>query len=148
MHKTIKKVSEDIENLKFNTAIASMMALINEIYALGSINRAELRTLLLLLNPFAPHMTEEMYEVQNLGGVLNAQKWPTFDPALCVDEMVELVVQINGKVRSRLQVPVDGAQADVLEKAKAEPKIQDALQGKQIVKEIYVQNKLVNFVAK
>ena len=148
MHKTIKKVSEDIENLKFNTAIASMMALINEIYALGSINRAELRTLLLLLNPFAPHMTEEMYEVQNLGGVLNEQKWPTFDPALCVDEMVELVVQINGKVRSKLQVPVDDAQADVLEKAKAEPKIQDALQGKQIVKEIYVQNKLVNFVAK
>ena len=148
MHKTIKKVSEDIENLKFNTAIASMMALINEIYALGSINRAELRTLLLLLNPFAPHMTEEMYEVQNLGGVLNEQKWPTFDPALCMDEMVELVVQINGKVRSRLQVPVDSAQADVLEKAKAEPKIQDALQGKQIVKEIYVQNKLVNFVAK
>ena len=148
MHKTIKKVSEDIENLKFNTAIASMMALINEIYALGSINRAELRTLLLLLNPFAPHMTEEMYEVQNLGGVLNEQKWPTFDPALCVDEMVELVVQINGKVRSRLQVLVDSAQADVLEKAKAEPKIQDALQGKQIVKEIYVQNKLVNFVAK
>ena len=148
MHKTIKKVSEDIENLKFNTAIASMMALINEIYALGSINRAELRTLLLLLNPFAPHMTEEMYEVQNLGGVLNEQKWPTFDPALCVDEMVELVVQINGKVRSKLQVPVDGAQADMLEKAKAEPKIQDALQGKQIVKEIYVQNKLVNFVAK
>ena len=148
MHKTIKKVSEDIENLKFNTAIASMMAFINEIYALGSINRAELRTLLLLLNPFAPHMTEEMYEVQNLGGVLNEQKWPTFDPALCVDEMVELVVQINGKVRSKLQVPVDGAQADVLEKAKAEPKIQDALQGKQIVKEIYVQNKLVNFVAK
>ncbi len=74
-----------------------MMALINEIYALGSINRAELRTLLLLLNPFAPHMTEEMYEVQNLGGVLNEQKWPTFDPALCVDEMVELVVQINGR---------------------------------------------------
>ena len=148
MHKTIKKVSEDIENLKFNTAIASMMALINEIYALGSINRVELRTLLLLLNPFAPHMTEEMYEVQNLGGVLNEQKWPTFDPALCVDEMVELVVQINGKVRSKLQVPVDSAQADVLEKAKAEPKIQDALQGKQIVKEIYVQNKLVNFVAK
>ncbi len=148
MHKTIKKVSEDIENLKFNTAIASMMALINEIYALGSINRAELRTLLLLLNPFAPHMTEEMYEVQNLGGVLNEQKWLTFDPALCVDEMVELVVQINGKVRSKLQVPVDSAQADVLEKAKAEPKIQDALQGKQIVKEIYVQNKLVNFVAK
>ncbi|MED9892330.1 leucine--tRNA ligase [Ruminococcus champanellensis] len=148
MHKTIKKVSEDIENLKFNTAIASMMALINEIYALGSINRAELRILLLLLNPFAPHMTEEMYEVQNLGGVLNEQKWPTFDPALCVDEMVELVVQINGKVRSKLQVPVDSAQADVLEKAKAEPKIQDALQGKQIVKEIYVQNKLVNFVAK
>ena len=148
MHKTVKKVSEDIENLKFNTAIAAMMALLNEIYALGSINRAELRTLLLLLNPFAPHMTEEMYEMLDLGGVLNEQKWPTFDPAMCVDDMVELVVQINGKVRSRLQVPVDSAQADVLAQAKADPKIQEALQGKNIVKEIYVQNKLVNFVAK
>ncbi|MGN0591328.1 leucine--tRNA ligase [Ruminococcus sp.] len=148
MHKTVKKVSEDIENLKFNTAIAAMMALLNEIYALGSINRAELRTLLLLLNPFAPHMTEEMYEMLDLGGVLNEQKWPTYDPAMCVDDMVELVVQINGKVRSRLQVPVDSAQADVLAQAKADPKIQEALQGKNIVKEIYVQNKLVNFVAK
>ena len=148
MHKTVKKVSADIENLKFNTAIAAMMALLNEIYALGSINRAELRTLLLLLNPFAPHMTEEMYEMLDLGGVLNEQKWPTFDPAMCVDDMVELVVQINGKVRSRLQVPVDSAQADVLAQAKADPKIQEALQGKNIVKEIYVQNKLVNFVAK
>ena len=136
MHKTVKKVSEDIENLKFNTAIAAMMALLNEIYALGSINRAELRTLLLLLNPFAPHMTEEMYEMLDLGGVLNEQKWPTFDPAMCVDDMVELVVQINGKVRSRLQVPVDSAQADVLAQAKADPKIQEALQGKNIVKEI------------
>ena len=148
MHKTVKKVSEDIENLKFNTAISAMMALLNEIYALGSINRAELRTLLLLLNPFAPHMTEEMYEMLDLGGVLNEQKWPTFDPAMCVDDMVELVVQINGKVRSRLQVPVDSAQEDVLAQAKADPKIQEALQGKNIVKEIYVQNKLVNFVAK
>ena len=84
----------------------------------------------------------------DLGGVLNEQKWPTFDPAMCVDDMVELVVQINGKVRSRLQVPVDSAQADVLAQAKADPKIQEALQGKNIVKEIYVQNKLVNFVAK
>ncbi|MBR3630221.1 MAG: leucine--tRNA ligase [Oscillospiraceae bacterium] len=147
-HKTIKKVSEDIESLKFNTAIASMMALVNDIYNTGSINRAELRTFCLLLNPFAPHMTEEIYEANGFGGVLNEQSWPKYDEALCQDETVEIVVQICGKVKSKLNVPVGAAQDEVLAQAAADPKIAALLEGKQIIKQIYVQNKLVNFVAK
>ncbi|MCR5717634.1 MAG: leucine--tRNA ligase [Oscillospiraceae bacterium] len=147
-HKTIRKVSEDIESLKFNTAIAAMMALVNDIYVTGSINRAELRTLTVLLNPFAPHLTEEIYEANGFGGVLNEQKWPVYDEALCVDETVEIVVQICGKVKTKLNVPAGAAQADVLAQAKADPKIAALLEGKQLIKEIYVQNKLVNFVVK
>ena len=147
-HKAIKKVSEDIESLKFNTAIATMMALVNDIYNTGSVNRAELRTFCLLLNPFAPHMTEEIYEANGFGGVLNEQSWPKYDEALCQDETVEIVVQICGKVKSRLSVPVGAAQEDVLAQAAADPKIAALLEGKQIIKQIYVQNKLVNFVAK
>lgn len=147
-HKTIKKVSEDIESLKFNTAIAAMMALVNDIYVTGSINRAELRTLVTLLNPFAPHMTEEIYESNGFGGVLNEQQWPQFDEALCQDETVEIVVQICGKVKTKLNIPVDAVQEDVLAQAAADPKIAALLEGKQILKQIYVQNKLVNFVAK
>jgi len=147
-HKTIKKVSEDIESLKFNTAIASMMALVNDIYATGSINHAEYRTLVILLNPFAPHMTEEIYEACNFGGVLNQQKWCEYDEALCQDETVEIVVQVNGKLRSRIQIPVDAEKDAVLAQALAEPKVAEATQNKTIVKQIYVQNKLVNFVVK
>lgn len=147
-HKTIKKVGEDIESLKFNTAIAAMMALVNDIYATGSINRAEYRTLCLLLNPFAPHMTEEIYESCDFGGVLNEQSWPQFDEALCQDETVEIVVQINGKLRTKLQVPAGAEKDAVLAQAAADPKVQEATAGKQIVKQIYVQNKLVNFVVK
>ncbi|HAJ97459.1 MAG TPA: leucine--tRNA ligase [Ruminococcus sp.] len=147
-HKTIKKVSEDIESLKFNTAIASMMALVNDIYAIGSINRAEYRTLVILLNPFAPHMTEEIYEVCNFGGVLNEQKWCEYDESLCQDETVEIVVQVNGKLRSRIQIPVNAEKDAVLAQAMAEPKVAEVTEGKTIVKQIYVQNKLVNFVVK
>jgi leucyl-tRNA synthetase len=147
MHKTIKKVSEDIENLKFNTAIAAMMELLNDITATGSINRAELRTLLLLLNPFAPHITEELYE-QHCGGILHTQAWPTYDAALCVDQTVEIVVQINGKVRTKLEIPVAAEKDAVLAQAAADPKVAQALEGKTLVKQIYVPNKLVNFVAK
>ena len=147
-HKTIKKVSEDIESLKFNTAIASMMALVNDIYATGSINRAEYRTLVILLNPFAPHMTEEIYEACNFGGVLNEQKWCEYDESLCQDETVEIVVQVNGKLRSRIQIPVGAEKEAVLAQAMAEPKVAEVTQGKNIVKQIYVQNKLVNFVVK
>ena len=129
-HKTIKKVSEDIESLKFNTAIASMMALVNDIYATGSINHAEYRTLVILLNPFAPHMTEEIYEACNFGGVLNQQKWCEYDEALCQDETVEIVVQVNGKLRSRIQIPVDAEKDAVLAQALAEPKVAEATQNK------------------
>ncbi len=147
MHKTIKKVSEDIENLKFNTAIAAMMELLNDIAATGSVNRAELRTLIMLLNPFAPHITEEMYET-HCGGILSQQAWPTYDEALCVDATVEIVAQINGKVKCKLNIPVGAEKDAVLEMAEAEPKIQEALEGKTVLKKIYVPNKLVNFVAK
>ncbi len=147
-HKTIKKVSEDIESLKFNTAIAVMMSLVNDIYASGSINHAEYRTLCILLNPFAPHMTEEIYEMCSLGGILNEQSWPEYDEALCVDETVEIAVQVNGKLKARLTISLGEEKESVFAKAAAEPKVAEATQGKQIVKQIYVQNKLVNFVVK
>jgi len=147
MHKTIKKVSEDIENLKFNTAIAAMMELLNDIAATGSINKSELDTLLKLLNPFAPHITEEMYEA-HCGGILSEQSWPVYDEALCIDQTVEIVVQINGKVKSKLEIPVGSEKDAVLELAAAESKIAEALAGKNVLKKIYVPNKLVNFVAK
>ena len=146
-HKTIKKVSEDIENLKFNTAIAAMMGLINEIYAQGSINHAELKTLLMLLNPFAPHITEEMY-ADNFGAILDEQSWPKFDEALCVENTVEIVLQVNGKIKNKLVVNVDGNKDEILAKALEDEKIKEAVEGKNIIKQIYVPNKLVNFVVK
>ena len=146
MHKTIRKVSEDIESMGFNTAIAAMMKLVNQIYANGSITRGEYRTLLILLNPFAPHITEELFEQLGLG-VLNEQAWPEYDPALCVDEQVEIVVQICGKIKSKLMIPTGADEATAVEMALADEKVQEALAGKTIRKQIYVQNKLVNFVA-
>ncbi|MBQ3566288.1 MAG: class I tRNA ligase family protein, partial [Oscillospiraceae bacterium] len=146
-HKTIKKVSEDIETLKFNTAIAAMMALLNEITATGSINKAELRTLLILLNPFAPHITEEMFE-SNFGEILNEQSWVKYDESLCVENSVEIVVQVNGKIKTKLVVPVDGDKDAILNTALSEDKVKEAVEGKNIVKQIYVPNKLVNFVVK
>ena len=146
-HKTIKKVTDDIENLKFNTAIAAMMELVNEIYAAGKMTHAEFRTLLLLLNPFAPHITEELYETY-CGDILNQQAWPTYDPALCIDETVEIVVQINGKVRAKLEIPMHAEKDVVLQQAATAPKVAEALSGKAVLKQIYVPNKLVNFVAK
>ena len=147
MHQTIQKVSNDIETLKFNTAIAAMMELLNEITATGSINKAEFRTLLILLNPFAPHITEELYETY-CGGILHEQSWPTYDEALCKEDTIEIVVQINGKVRCKMNITVGAEKDAVLEQALAEPKIAEAVAGKQLVKQIYVPNKLVNFVAK
>ncbi len=147
MHKTIKKVSEDIESLKFNTAIAAMMELLNDIVATGSINKAELNTFLRLLNPFAPHITEEMYEA-HCEGILSEQSWPAYDESLCIDQTVEIVVQINGKVKTKLMIPVSSDKEAVLEMAEADPKIVEAIDGKTLIKKIYVPNKLVNFVAK
>lgn len=148
MHKTIKKVSDDIESMKFNTAIASMMTLLNEIYNVGSITKKEFRDLLIILNPFAPHVTEELYQMIGCEGVLDEQEWVTYDEALCKDDTIEIVCQINGKVKSKLTIPTDAAKDDVIALAKADEAIVKATEGKNIVKEIYVSNKLVNLVVK
>ena len=148
MHKTIKKVSDDIESMKFNTAIAAMMTLLNEIYNVGSITKKEFRDLLIILNPFAPHVTEELYQLIGCEGVLDEQEWVTYDEALCKDDTFEIVCQINGKVKSKLTIPTDAAKDDVIALAKADEAIIKATEGKNIVKEIYVPNKLVNLVVK
>ncbi len=147
MHKTIKKVTEDIDNLKCNTAIAAMMTLINKIYEKGSVTKKELKDLTIILNPFAPHVTEEMWDVMNFGGMVNQAQWPEFDDAKTVENNVEIVLQIMGKVRSRIVVPVDMPKEKVLELAKTDEKIAAAIAGKEIKKEIYVPGKLVNIVA-
>ena len=148
MHKTIKKVSEDIETLKFNTAIATMMGLLNEIDAAGSLTRADYRTLLILLNPFAPHITEELYQVMGYDGVLNEQKWVEYDEKLCVEDSVEIVVQVNGKVKARFNAPVDCAKEELENLAFDLPEIKALTDGKTVVKKIAVPNKLVNIVVK
>lgn len=146
-HKTVKKVSEDIEGLKFNTAIAAMMTLINDIYAAGSINKAEFRTLCILLNPFAPHITEEMYN-SVFGGILSEQSWIDYDEALCKDDTIEIVVQVNGKLKTKLMIAVDADKDAVIEMAFSDEKVKESIDGKNVVKQIYVPNKLVNIVAK
>ena len=146
MHKTIKKVTYDIDNLKANTAIASMMTLVNEFSQKGC-NKAELKTLTILLNPFAPHVTEEMWQVMNFGGMVNEAQWPTYDEEKTKENSVEIVIQVMGKVRSKLTIPVDMPKDEVLATAKADAKIAELLDGKEIKKEIYVPGKLVNFVA-
>lgn len=146
MHKTIKKVTYDIDNLKANTAIASMMTLVNEFSQKGC-NKAELKTLTILLNPFAPHVTEEMWQVMNFGGMVNEAQWPTYDEEKTKENSVEIVIQVMGKIRSKLTIPVDMPKDEVLAAAKADAKIAELLDGKEIKKEIYVPGKLVNFVA-
>ena len=146
MHKTIKKVSEDIESMKFNTAIAAMMTLLNDIYDAGTVTRGELKDLLIMLNPFAPHITEEMFQSLGFGESITKESWVTYDEALCVDSTVEIVVQINGKVKAKLDIALDEPKEQVLEKAKAVAA--EFIAGKTIVKEIYVPNKLANIVVK
>ncbi|MBC8584370.1 leucine--tRNA ligase [Youxingia wuxianensis] len=148
IHKTIKKVSEDIENLKFNTAIAAMMTLLNEISDQKAINKAELKTLLILLNPFAPHLTEEMWEIGGFGGMLNEQKWPVYDESKCNDAQIEVAIQVNGKIKARILMDTDCTQEQALALAKEQAAVKELLIGKTIVKEIYVKGKLVNIVAK
>lgn len=147
MHKTIKKVTEDIDNLKCNTAIAAMMTLLNKVYEKKSITRAVLRDLTIMLNPFAPHVTEELWEKMDFGGAVHDAKWPEYDESKTVENSVEIVLQIMGKVRSRMTIPVDMPKDEVIALAKADEKIAAAIEGKTIKKEIYVPNKLVNIVA-
>ncbi|MBR2724136.1 MAG: leucine--tRNA ligase [Ruminococcus sp.] len=148
-HKTIKKVSEDIEGLKFNTAIAALMTLINDIYAKGSINKAELKTFLLLVNPFAPHVTEEIYSiVYGCDTILAETQWPEFDEAKCKDDTIEIAVQVNGKIKARLNVPAEAQQDEVLEMCHNDESVKVAIGTMNIIKEFYVKGKLVNIVVK
>lgn len=148
LHKTIKKVSEDIEQMKFNTAISALMSFLNLCISSGEITREEFRVFLLLLNPFAPHITEELYQIAGFSGRIYQQEWPAFDPEKCKDAQMEMVIQINGKLRSKFQADIDLPQDELLKRAKEDPKIQGYLSGKTILKEIYVKNKLINFVIK
>lgn len=148
-HKTVKKVSEDIETLKYNTAIAALMTLLNNIYDAGEINRAELKTLLILVNPFAPHVTEEMWSTLGYGEMLAKDaSWPAYDPEKCVDSTIEIAVQVNGKLRGKLMVAADISAEDAIAAAKTDEKVQSFLTDKNVVKEIYVPGKLVNLVVK
>ena len=148
-NKAIKKVGEDIENIKFNTAIATLMALINDISNVKSINKEELRIFSILLNPFAPHVTEEVYEACKLGnGILAEAEWPEYDESKCVDESVEIVVQVNGKIKAKLNSPVDADKDAVLDLAKNDENVKKAIDGMKIIKEIVVPKKLVNLVVK
>ncbi len=148
IHQTIKKVSNDFEGLKFNTAIAAMMALVNDFYKANSITKDEYATLILLLNPVAPHMTEELWEMYFGNGRAYQQKWPEYDEAKTVESTVEIAVQINGKVKATLMVGLDEDEASVKEKAHVIPVIAELTAGKSIVKEIYVKGRILNIVAK
>ena len=146
MHKTIKKVSQDYEGLKFNTGIAAMMSLVNEFYRKGSVTRDELKTLLVLLNPVAPHMTEELYELlYHPAGRLYEEQWPTYDEAKTVDDQIEIGVQVNGRLRATIRIAKDESKENVLEAGKAA--VEKWMTG-QIVKEIYVPGRIVNIVVK
>ena len=148
-HKTIKKVTEDIENLKFNTAIAALMALINEIYAAGSITREQLRIFTLLVSPFAPHIAEEIFSICKLGeGFASLQSWPVFDESKCIDNEIEMVLQINGKIKAKVSVSRGLGKDEILKIAKENEGFSKNLGEKEIIKVIYVQDKLLNVVVK
>ena len=148
LNRCIKKVGEDIENLKFNTAVAAMMTFINEVSAKGSITRGELRVFMLLLNPFAPHITEEIWSRENFGGMVTDQCWPDYDEAKCVDANVTIAVQVCGKLRGTAVIASEAGQEQALEAAKALPRVASQLEGRKIVKVIFVPGKLINIVAK
>ena len=147
-HRTIKKVTEDIEGLKMNTAIAALMSLLNDIQSQGGINRAEFKTYLILLNPFAPHITEELWQQAGFKGMLNEAEWPAYDESKCADSTVEIAVQVNGRIKARINVAADITAAAAIAAAKRESAVAELTEGKSIVKELYVPKKLVNIVVK
>ena len=148
LHKTIKKVSADIEEQKYNTAIAALMTFLNEVGKEKKIGREQLLCFVKLLNPFAPHIAEEIYQNQGGEGSLQLASWPEHDEAKTVDESIEIGVQVNGKLRATVTIPTDCEKSEALARAKADEKVQAALEGKNLVKEIYVPNKIVNLVVK
>ena len=147
MHRTIKKVGEDADNLKANTAIAALMTMLNEFYDKG-VNRAEYKTFLALLNPFAPHITEELWQQLGETGLLSVAPWPAYDEAKTVESTVEMAVQVNGKLKCTIKLAVDADKQTAIDTALAEEKVQHAIEGKQIVKQIVVPGKIVNLVVK
>ena len=147
-HRTIKKVTEDIENLKYNTAIAALMTLLNAIYDAGSVTRAELETFIGLLNPIAPHVTEEINERLGNAELLAVSPWPTFDEAKCVENEIEIAVQVNGKVRGKIVIPADADSDAAIAAAKQASGVIPFLEGKTLVKELYVKGRLVNLVVR
>lgn len=147
-HKTIKKVTFDIEDMKFNTAIASMMTLINEIYEVGHLTKDELEIFITLLCPFAPHLTEEMWSNMGNDTLLSKHSWPVYDEAKTIDSEIEMAVQINGKLKGTIITSKDASKDDVISQAKSDEKIAEAINGKTIVKEIYIPGKIVNIVIK
>ena len=148
LHKTIKKVSSDIEDMKFNTAIAALMTLTNDIYNVGKLNKEQLHTFIKLLCPFAPHLCEEMWEATGGEGFLSLASWPTYEEAKTVDAQTEIGVQINGKLRGTVVIPTGADKEEVFAIAKADSRIASLVEGKTFVKEIYVPNRVVNFVVK
>ena len=145
-HKLIKKVTSDIDDMKFNTAIASMMAYLNDVYEVGTVTKDELGILVRILCPFAPHICEEIWSLLGNDGLCSTAKWPEYDEAKTVDNTVEVAVQINGKVRATIELPLNCPKDDAI--AAAKQAVAGALEGKTVVKEIAVPNKIVNIVVK
>ena len=148
MHRAIRKVSEDFEAMKFNTAIAAMMELVNAFYSENAVTRDEYMTLLMLLSPVAPHICEEIWERMGGEGMICQQSWPAYDPALCVEDEVEIPVQVNGKIRARMTISRSAAQEEIRDKALAEPRVAESMAGKTMIKCIVVPGKIVNIVVK
>ena len=148
MHKSIKKISEDIEEMKFNTCISTLMTLVNEFYRIKKINKSEFKTLLVLLNPFAPHMTEELNKILEGESEISAQSWPVYDNSKTVDDVIEIPVQFNGKVKLTINVPLDSEESDIKQLVHNNSTVLTNLDGKNIIKEIYIKNKIYNIVVK
>lgn len=146
MHKAIKKVTNDYETMKFNTAVSTFMTMVNEFYKLKKINKAEFCTFLILLNPIAPHITEELFSIIGNEKTISEMPWPIFDETKTVDNEIELPIQVNGKLKATVNIVLDSEESIV--KNLVHEKIEHVLEGKQIVKEIYIKNKIYNIVAK
>ncbi len=151
MHKTIKKVTNDIENLKFNTAIAALMTLVTEMGALKTLKLDDITSFITMLSPFAPHIAEEMWEELGLYNSMSfvcTQSWPKYDEEKCVDAIITIAASVNGKVRGRVEISKDATNEEAIAAAKSDPKVIESIEGKQIIKEIYVKGNLVNIVVK